>query len=458
MTIRERLEQQEYMLLAPNAQKAAETKGRLYPAEENEVRTCYQRDADRIVHSKSFRRLMHKTQVFLSPEGDHYRTRMTHTLEVSRIARTICRALRLNEDLAEAAAYGHDLGHTPFGHAGEAALTDMMGTPFHHNEQSLRVVDKLERDGDGLNLTYEVRMAILGHTGSRIPETLEGQVVRTSDRIAYINHDIDDAIRAGFTKVVFIVKPEILGLVRTLCGDSLRGKTTRGGKPLEVCYAFQDFESLPAFYTLPAGRTKPFGTTHAVLCARDYVNEPFCVINADDYYGVDAYRAMYEELQRLPRQGRATMVGYLLKNTASLHGTVSRGVCAVEDGKLRSVREALKIQLYPDGTLRDLAEGTDLSPETVVSMNFWGFAPSIFPALREYFENFLRTEAGENIKAECLLPVMVGDQLQKGALEVSVLHSADKWFGMTYHEDREIVAEELRKLHARGDYPESLRV
>lgn len=175
MTIRERLEQQEYVLLAPNAQKAAETKGRLYPAEENEVRTCYQRDADRIVHSKSFRRLMHKTQVFLSPEGDHYRTRMTHTLEVSRIARTICRALRLNEDLAEAAAYGHDLGHTPFGHAGEAALSDMMGTPFHHNEQSLRVVDKLERDGDGLNLTYEVRMAILGHTGPRIPETLEGQ-------------------------------------------------------------------------------------------------------------------------------------------------------------------------------------------------------------------------------------------------------------------------------------------
>ena len=175
MTIRERLEQQEYMLLAPNAQKAAETKGRLYPAEENEVRTCYQRDADRIVHSKSFRRLMHKTQVFLSPEGDHYRTRMTHTLEVSRIARTICRALRLNEDLAEAAAYGHDLGHTPFGHAGEAALSDMMGTPFHHNEQSLRVVDKLERDGDGLNLTYEVRMAILGHTGREFPRRSRGR-------------------------------------------------------------------------------------------------------------------------------------------------------------------------------------------------------------------------------------------------------------------------------------------
>ena len=149
-----------------------------------------------------------------------------------------------------------------------------------------------------------------------------------------MEYSIHDAIRAGFTKVVFIVKPEILGLVRTLCGDSLRGKTTRSGKPLEVCYAFQDFESLPAFYTLPAGRTKPFGTTHAVLCARDYVNEPFCVINADDYYGVDAYRAMYDELCRLPQSGRATMVGYLLKNTVSLNGTVSRGICRVENGEL----------------------------------------------------------------------------------------------------------------------------
>ena len=186
MTLRERMEREEYTYLAPEAQKAAETKGRVYPREEDDVRTCYQRDADRIVHSKSFRRLMHKTQVFLAPEGDHYRTRMTHTLEVSRIARTICRGLRLNCDLAEAAAYGHDLGHTPFGHAGESALSDMMGVPFRHNEQSLRVVDKLERDGMGLNLTYEVRMAILGHTGAF-----------TSDRIAYINHDIDDAMRAG---------------------------------------------------------------------------------------------------------------------------------------------------------------------------------------------------------------------------------------------------------------------
>ena len=197
MTVRERMEQEEYEFLSPQAQKAAETKGRPEPEDDNDVRTCYQRDADRILHSKSFRRLMHKTQVFLSPEGDHYRTRMTHTLEVARIARTICRGLRLNQDLAEAAAYGHDLGHTPFGHAGEKALSSMLDKPFRHNEQSLRVVDKLERDGAGLNLTYEVRMGILGHTGDFIPETLEGQIVRTSDRIAYINHDIDDAMRAG---------------------------------------------------------------------------------------------------------------------------------------------------------------------------------------------------------------------------------------------------------------------
>lgn len=200
MTIREQLEQEEHFRLSRLAQFSDATRGRLREEAEteNDVRTCYQRDSDRILHSKSFRRLMHKTQVFLQPEGDHYRTRMTHTLEVARIARTITRALRLNEDLAEAIAFGHDLGHTPFGHAGEVALSEVMGTPFHHNEQSLRVVDILEKDGAGLNLTYEVRMGILGHTrSSRLPETLEGQIVRISDQIAYINHDIDDAMRAG---------------------------------------------------------------------------------------------------------------------------------------------------------------------------------------------------------------------------------------------------------------------
>ena len=199
MTIREELEYREHRMLNPLASFADRSKGRLRdePPREQDVRTCYQRDVDRIVHSKSFRRLMHKTQVFLQPEGDHYRTRMTHTLEVTRIARTITQALGLNEDLAEAIAMGHDLGHTPFGHAGEVALTKCLGKPFRHNEQSLRVVDILEKDGLGLNLTYEVRNGILCHTGDPWPETLEGMVVRRSDQIAYVNHDIDDAIRAG---------------------------------------------------------------------------------------------------------------------------------------------------------------------------------------------------------------------------------------------------------------------
>ena len=196
-TIRQRLEEEEHRLLAPWAAHADQSRGRAFAEEPCHMRTCFQRDIDRIAYSKAFRRLMHKTQVFLQPEGDHYRTRMTHTLEVSRIARSIARSLRLNEDLTEAAALGHDLGHTPFGHAGEVALTEVTGKKFCHNEQSLRVVDQLEKDGQGLNLTYEVRMGILGHTGPHIPETLEGQVVRLADRIAYINHDIDDAMRAG---------------------------------------------------------------------------------------------------------------------------------------------------------------------------------------------------------------------------------------------------------------------
>ena len=165
--------------------------------EECPTRTCFQRDIDRIVHSKAFRRLKHKTQVFLEPEGDHYRTRMTHTLEVSRIARTIARGLRLNEDLTEAAALGHDLGHTPFGHAGERVLSEIMPGGFEHNVQSLRVVDRLEKDGEGLNLCYEVRRGILCHTGPDRAETLEGRLLRLADQIAYINHDIDDAIRGG---------------------------------------------------------------------------------------------------------------------------------------------------------------------------------------------------------------------------------------------------------------------
>ncbi len=217
MTIREELEALEHETLAPFAAFADGTRGRPREEEESPVRTCYQRDVDRIVYSKSFRRMKHKTQVFLQPEGDHYRTRLTHTLEVMRISRTIARALRLNEDLTEAIAFGHDLGHTPFGHAGEKALQEITGKPFRHNEQSLRVVDVLEKDGEGLNLCYETRMGILGHTGDRIPETLEGQIVRLSDRIAYINHDIDDARRAGILRNEDIPRDitDLLGLTHS---------------------------------------------------------------------------------------------------------------------------------------------------------------------------------------------------------------------------------------------------
>ena len=254
MTIREELERLEHRRLHPKAAFADQSKGRPYPEEvrEEDVRTCYQRDIDKIVHSKAFRRLMHKTQVFLRPEGDHYRTRMTHTLEVSRIAGTITRALGLNEDLAEAIAMGHDLGHTPFGHAGEVALTKCMGQPFRHNEQSLRVVDYLERDGEGLNLTYETRMGILGHTGEHIPETLEGQIVRHSDQIAYVNHDIDDAIRAGILANDDLPREiiEILGnthtqRINTLVCDMIRTSTEAGEIQLSdgVYQALQNLRS-----------------------------------------------------------------------------------------------------------------------------------------------------------------------------------------------------------------------
>ncbi|HHW01557.1 MAG TPA: deoxyguanosinetriphosphate triphosphohydrolase [Thermoanaerobacterales bacterium] len=213
MNFRERTEKLEEEILSPYAALSSRSKGRIVPEEKCSVRTDFQRDRDRILHSKAFRRLKHKTQVFISPEGDHYRTRLTHTLEVAQIARTIARALRLNEDLTEAIALGHDLGHTPFGHTGEEVLNRLMKTGFRHEEQSLRVVDVLEQ-GKGLNLTWEVRDGIINHTSRGSPHTLEGQIVKISDWIAYINHDIDDALRAG------VLKPEDLpGELTSILGE-----------------------------------------------------------------------------------------------------------------------------------------------------------------------------------------------------------------------------------------------
>lgn len=272
-----------------------------------------------------------------------------------------------------------------------------------------------------------------------------------------IQYSIYDAVRAGFDKIVFIIKPEIRELMDRLCGNMAERMHTPDGSPLEVIYAYQDHRNIPSFYRIPAERTKPFGTAQAVLCTREYVHEPFCVINADDYYGVDAYRTIFEELMRLEEK-QATMVGYLLKNTVTEHGTVSRGVCHVADGRLSDIKETLKIQQFPDGSIADVADGgrTELDGDTVVSMNFWGFTPDIYPAIEQYLSDFLRALPPEDIKSECLLPSMVGAQIEKGTLSVSVLSSKDRWFGMTYREDRERVAEKLKKLHACGVYPEKL--
>ena len=211
---REERERLEHYIVGAYGVLADSSRGRLKDEKECSIRTCFQRDIDRITHSKSFRRLKHKTQVFLQPEGDHYRTRLTHTLEVSRLARTVARALSLNEDLTEAIALGHDLGHTPFGHAGERALNEIYPGGFKHYEQSLRVVDVLERDGRGLNLCYETRMGILNHTVGAPDDTLEATTVRLCDRIAYVNHDLDDSIRAGI-----LTEEDVPARVRENCGD-----------------------------------------------------------------------------------------------------------------------------------------------------------------------------------------------------------------------------------------------
>ena len=229
LNIRQRTEELERRILSPRACLSADSNGRAVDVEPCPMRTCFQRDVDRVVHCKSFRRLKHKTQVFLRPEGDHYRTRMTHTLEVSRIARTMARGLGLNEDLTEAAALAHDLGHTPFGHAGERALSRMVEGGFRHYEQSLRVVDRLENEGAGLNLCQEVRSGILCHTAGPVADTLEGQLVRFADKIAYINHDIDDAMRGGiiFPTDIPIHISQVLGFthgerIETLVLDVIR--------------------------------------------------------------------------------------------------------------------------------------------------------------------------------------------------------------------------------------------
>lgn len=252
MTVREQTERLEEQILAPWAARASESRGRAAPEEECPLRTVFQRDRDRVIHCKSFRRLKTKTQVFLSPRGDHYRTRLTHTLEVSQIARTIARALRLNEDLTEAIALAHDLGHTPFGHAGERALSEISGGSFKHYRQSLRVVDKLEKEGRGLNLSWEVRNGIVCHTEGREAATAEGRVVRLADKIAYINHDIDDAVRAGVMSEEDIPRDiterlgdsktrRITSMIRSVVENSFEGDIRMAPLDHEAYWALHEF-------------------------------------------------------------------------------------------------------------------------------------------------------------------------------------------------------------------------
>ncbi len=275
-----------------------------------------------------------------------------------------------------------------------------------------------------------------------------------------LEYAVYDAVAAGFTRFVFIIKDDMRQFMDTLCAGSLSHMKTKEGKPIEIICVYQDFSSLPDFYTVPEGRTKPYGTTHATLCAKDVVSEPFAVINADDYYGPEAFKVIHDVLPTLaPNEG--CMVGYRLKNTVSKHGSVNRGICLENGGHLSEVTETYKILPFPDGVIRAEAESSDpypLDPDALVSMNFWGYNPAALPLMEEYFAEFLRSLAPDDLKSECLLPPMNDDLIKSGKLSVKVLQSGDKWFGMTYAADRPIVAEELRKLHEAGVYPETIRI
>lgn len=269
-----------------------------------------------------------------------------------------------------------------------------------------------------------------------------------------LEYSIYDAIRAGFDKVVFIIRREMLDTLRQLCGDRLSRK-------IEVCYAFQDYTSLPKYYQVPEARQKPFGTVHAVLCARDYISEPFAVINADDYYGVGSFKIMHDFLVTECNANRMAMVGYKLKNTVSIHGAVTRGICSLDPvGQLTDVREVQKIRLMADSSIMDTSceegEAVALDPEALVSMNFWGFPKEIFDPMGKAFDQFLERLGTEDLRSEYPLPVMVDRLLKKGQVSVDVLETSAVWFGVTYQEDRPYVQDCLQKLHAEGVYPENL--
>ena len=269
-----------------------------------------------------------------------------------------------------------------------------------------------------------------------------------------MEYSIHDAAEAGFKKVVFVIRKSMDQLFREMIGDKV-------SKKVEVQYAYQEYETLPDGFVPPEGRTKPYGTVHAVVCAKSLINEPFAVINADDYYGKDAFVAMYDSLQRLrTAQNKASMVAYYLKNTISKNGHVTRGICSTdENGHLVKVVETYSILPFPDGTIRDINDdpnGVILDPDALVSMNLWGFAPSFFESGEKYLSAFLKDDTGDPLKKECLLPALVDTLMHTEGLQVEVLSTKAVWFGVTYKEDKEYVASELKKLHDNGSYPPAL--
>lgn len=264
-----------------------------------------------------------------------------------------------------------------------------------------------------------------------------------------MEYTIYDARKAGFDRFVIVLQPGMLEDFREVCGKRLE-------KALDVQYAFQSFDGLPAWYTVPEGRTKPYGTVAAVLSGKDVIRGRFAVVNADDYYGPEAYRLMYEALEKLPETGRGAMVAYRLKNTVSDFGTVTRGVCTVENGCMTAVEETYKIGKASDGSIRSFhenEEGRPLNGESAVSMNFWGFTPWALETMDTYFTEFLKSDAGRELKSECLLPTMIGDMLRNGTITVDACTTEEAWFGMTYKEDRATTAAMLRQLTDGEVYP-----
>ncbi len=260
-----------------------------------------------------------------------------------------------------------------------------------------------------------------------------------------MQYSIYDAINAGFNKFVFVIKPQYKEIIEKLC-ENFEG--------IEKEYVYQDYSSIPSFYKIPAERTKPFGTVHAVLCAKDAIKEPFAVLNADDFYGADAFKKIHERLVSL-KSGEGTMVAYRLKNTVSLNGAVTRGICNVVNGNLSSVTETYKITVDEQGRISDSDSG-ELDGEALVSMNMWGFGAEIFDYMTSDFDTFLAAIPDGEIKAEYALPTMVDKMIKEHALSVDVLSTDSVWFGVTYKEDRAYVASELAKLHESGEYPAKL--